>query len=194
MNNFEKLLMVIVPLSGLAMLFYFFSPYAPDIKNSNFQESQRLQGHSYERAATKQTSHQNTYKPKVREKVTTKKAYIKWQSDKTVTQMSQSLKNQKYKQTRQQASYTYPIESYSNQTSINSNRKYQQQIQQRKIKQHQKKIKDQECSYYSQKKEEIRDRMRRKYKASQYNWLEKRRKHWAKLYADNCFSGYRYPG
>jgi len=193
MNNFEKLLMVIVPSSGLAMLFYFFSLYAPDVENSNFQESQRLQGHSYERAFVKQSSHQNTYKPNVIKKVAPKKAYLKWQSDKTVTQMSQSLKNQKYKQIRQQASYTYPADSYSKQASINAKRKYQQQIQQKKIKQNQKKIKDQECSYYAQKKEEIRDRMRRKYKASQYNWLEKRRKHWAKLYVDNCFSGYQYP-
>ena len=195
MNNFEKLLMVVVPLSGLTMIFYFFTFYASNLDQVNFYESQRLQGYSYGNNVAKKLpiQKQKIVNRKIIKKAPVNNNYIKWQSDKVITQIPQSFVNRKYEQTRQQPSNTNPIQNYEDQSLQYAKQKYHQQRLNRKIKQQQTKIRDRECSNYEQQKEKIRDRMRRGYKASQYNWLENKRKYWAKLYADNCFSGYQYP-
>ncbi len=49
------------------------------------------------------------------------------------------------------------------------------------------KTKEAQCNYYEKKKEAAEERMRRGYRAGQYDKLEAKRKYWKNLYVDNCF-------
>jgi len=47
--------------------------------------------------------------------------------------------------------------------------------------------KEKQCEYLKDKKEAAEDAMKKGYTASQYDKLEAKRKHWKKLYIDQCF-------
>ncbi len=48
MNSYEKLAMIIVPSMGFAAIMCFFTWYLPDVENGHFNDTQRLQGASYQ--------------------------------------------------------------------------------------------------------------------------------------------------
>ncbi len=133
-------------------------------------------------------------RPNVKRNNTHKKGYIKWQGEKEVTFMPESLKNRRYKQT---SNYIpQPVYNHINnglQSEYAQKIRLQKQAQAREQKKLDKNINDQECSYFEEMKESAEDHMKRGYRVSQYNHLEKERKYWAKEYADNCFGGFRYP-
>ncbi|MEB8433246.1 hypothetical protein OO007_13490 [Cocleimonas sp. KMM 6892] len=212
MNPFEKLLMVVFPSMGLAGILYFFTWYLPDVENGNFTESQRLQGTSYPSKVVyhksdtltpmntdssaispmrilEPTSHND-----VKRGNSHKKASIKWHGENNVTHISESLKHRSYKQTN-----NYVPQPVYNNTNNNLQAEYaqkirlQQQAQARKQKKLDKQMNDRKCAYIEEMKERAEDRMKRGYRASEYNHLEKKRKYWAKKYANNCFDGIRYP-
>ncbi len=199
MNSYEKLAMVIVPSMGLAAILYFFTWYLPDVENGHFNDTQRLQGASYQskvvyrKTDTLMPVNKQT-RPNVKRNNTHKKGYIKWEGKKEVTFMPESLKNRRYKQT---SNYIpQPVYDHINnglQSEYAQKIRLQKQAQARKQKKLNKKINDQECSYFEEMKERVQDRMKRGYRASQYNRLEKKRKYWAKKYSNNCFGGIRYP-
>ncbi|GAA0409107.1 hypothetical protein GCM10009133_17060 [Cocleimonas flava] len=199
MNSYEKLAMIIVPSMGLAAILYFFAWYLPDVENGHFNDSQRLKGASYQSKVVYQktgtlTPMNNQIRHNVKNNNTHKKGYIKWQGEKKVTVMPESLKNRRYKQT---SNYIpQPVYNDMNnrlQSDYSQKIRLQKQAQARKQKKLDKDINDRECSYIEEMKERAEDRMKRGYKASQYNRLEKKRKFWAKKYANNCFGGIRYP-
>jgi hypothetical protein len=212
MNPFEKLLMVVIPSMGLAGILYFFTWYLPDVENGHIYENQRLQGTSYPSKVVYYKSDtlapmnkassvieprrilKSTRQNEVKRNNSHKKASIKWQGEKTVTHMSNSLKNRSYKQTNNyvpQAVYNIPNNNV--QAEYAQKIRMQKQIEVRRQKKLAKQMNDRKCAYIEEMKERAEDRMKRGYRANEYNHLEKKRKYWAKKYANNCFDGIRYP-
>ncbi len=199
MNSYEKLAMILVPSMGFAAIMYFFTLYLPDVENGHFYDTQRLQGASYQSKVVYRKTDtlmpiNKTAKTNVRRNNIYKKDYIKWQGKKEVTFMPESLKNRRYKRTNNYI--PQPVYNYINndlQSEYAQKIRLQKQAQARKQKKLDKNINDQECSYYEEMKEKLEDHMKRGYRAIQYNRLEKKRKYWAKKYANNCLGGIRYP-
>ena len=199
MNSYEKLLMWLVPSVGLTIIIYFFACYLPNNENVHFYDNQRLQGPSYQykvsyrKTDTLTAFIKNIKYHNVKKNKTYKKNYIKWKDNNDISFMSESLKNKKYKQTDNYIPQTASNQTSNVQDAYLRQRRLQLQIQSREQKKFDKKINDQECSYYEEKKERAVDRMKRGYTASQYNRLDNQRKYWAKKYSHNCFDGYQYP-
>ncbi len=159
MNSYEKLAMILVPSMGLAAILYFFTWYLPDVENGHFNDTQRLQGASYQskvvyrKTDTLMPVNKQT-RPNVKRNNTHKKGYIKWEGKKEVTFMPESLKNRRYKQT---SNYIpQPVYDHINnglQSEYAQKIRLQKQAQARKQKKLDKNINDQECSYYEEMKD-----------------------------------------
>ncbi len=194
MNPFEKLLMVLVPSMGLAAIMYFFTWYLPDVENGHFTENQRLQGTPYVRTVTTKFPIKKTYRNKLRNKTVAKKNNFRSRVKPSYSNISKPVKRSAYKQPQKQYDpYLEELKYYDNQRIQSDRRIYEKRRRALKQKKQHKKANSQQCIYYEKMKKQIRDRMRRGYKAWEYNRLEKKRKYWAKKYSDNCFGGYRYP-
>jgi len=192
MNPFEKLLMIVVPSMGLVAIMYFFTWYLPDIENGHFYDTQRLQGvTSYQSKVVYRKT--DTLKP-MRHAPKAKVNSYNARKKNNYRSKVKHIKRTVYKQTQKQYDpYLEELKYYDNQRIQEERRINEKRRRALKQKQQHKKANNQKCTYYQKMKDQIRDRMRKGYKASQYNWLKNRKRHWAKLYSDNCFGGYRYP-
>lgn len=189
MNPFEKLLMIIVPCVGLSAIFYFFTMYLPDVENGHYYDTQRLQGQTQIKQTARITS-----TPIFKDKIVVKKdnlIFKKMPNNRSISRPSTRTVNKQPQ--KQYDPYLAELQHYDYLRIQNEQQIYEERRRVLRKKQQHKNYNNQKCAYYQKMKDQIRDRMRRKYKASQYNWLKKQKRHWAKLYSDNCFSGYQYP-
>ncbi len=194
-NSFEKLLMVVVPSISLVVIMSFFIGYLPDLENGNFYDNQRLQGSisgqskvAYKKMSSLSPTREKD-KPLTRSNNFDDKNYIKWKGSKKITHIQNSLKNYKYRQIPNSSRIEYKPTN-----NIKFSQLPRQKVQTRKVRQNNKKINNlRQCAYYEKMKKKIEGRMKRGYKAWEFQLLEDKRKYWAKKYTDNCFDGYRYP-
>lgn len=195
MNAFEKMLMVIVPTVGVAGIIYFLFLSMPDVQNGYFYDSSRLQGVSSQRAdnnySLKVASASNQDKRNSGDQTSFKKDrnvimtdFIKWSDDESVTFMPQFLKNKRYEYNPSN------VQSVVKKKTINSQQRSYNHTPTKPIKKpinRKNKASKAQCDYFLKQKKNIESRMRAGYKPRQYNYLEGRRKYWAKKYTDNCF-------
>ena len=196
MNNFEKLLMIIVPCVGLSLILMFFKHYVDInnpkknkstfdisyVQNKPFKNSNKINypvteplPKQVKRTPSKPVNYirssDKTYRihNPIRKKTTTNHYQTQDNFVDAETLYQQDLLRQK----RQKQAYQNRIRA--NKARILRNRKVSKQNPNR-------------CNYIRKMKKHAENAMKRGYRASQYSTLENNRKYWAKKYSNECFN------
>jgi hypothetical protein len=186
MTTIEKLLIILVPLIGLTLIFIFFNNYVINLKTPQSKDTEKLSSSIYNK------NHKTVYKSTSKEQ----NNYIQSKTKRVVKNQYPTYQN------NQQIVHQQPIKFVDAETLFQKDllrqklekQKYQNRLRDNKLKIQAQRLKrsnkssNQNCSYILRMKRKSEEIMKRKYKAYEYQRLESSRKHWAKIYRNNCFN------